>query len=275
MPSSVEGENCNNIENLYTETVRKNVIELVELKRQEKNREEIRKVKKKMLAENYEFLSKVYGEPKQVFDYEYVDKTGNSVKLENMTPVKFVAKFLTIDIQNFIFISNVPQWNRTYGQKIKNLATTNIKNIKGTEFLHISSEELKELAVKQLKDDIPVNVGISLQKFANKKLGILDTSLYNYEELIKYKKLKKEEGISFNDINLHHWMTITGVYLDKNNKPTRWKVEDSYGEKERIKGYYVMNDNYFTDYVFTVIIHKKYLSEKQLKLYHQKAIIEK
>lgn len=274
MPTSVEGENCENIENLYTETIRKNLIELVELKKQGKDNQEIRKIKKQMLAENYEFLSKVYGEPKQIFNYEYIDKDRNHVKLENITPIQFVQRFLSIDIDNYVFISHTPQWNRTYGQKIRNPNVVNERKIKGTDFLHISSKELKELAIKQLKDNMPVIVGISIQKFADKKLGILDTRLYDYEKLVPYKKLKKEDGMSFGDIDLHHWMTITGVHLE-NNKPKRWKVEDSYGDKEKVNGYYIMNDNYFTDYVFTVIIHKKYLSKKQLELYNQKVIIEK
>ncbi len=75
------------------------------------------------------------------------------------------------------------------------------------------------------------------------------------------------------DIELHHWMTITGVQIEE-GVPQRWKVEDSYGDKEKINGYYIINDNYFDKYVFTVIINKKYLSKKQLELYNQKGIIE-
>lgn len=274
MPSSIEGENCQNIENLYTETIRKNLKELVELKKQGKPNQELRKVKKRMLAENYEFLSKVYGEPKQIFNYNYIDKNGNSVKLKNITPLEFVQQFLTLDIDNYVFISNSPHWNSKYGQKFRNPYAVNERRKKGTDYLHITSKELKKLAIQQLKDNIPVVVGIFIRKFTDKKLGILDTRLYDYEKSISYKRLNKEDGMSFGDIELHHWMTITGVYLE-NNESKRWKVEDSYGDKEKVNGYYVMNDNYFTDYVFTVIIHKKYLSKKQLELYNQKAIIEK
>lgn len=125
-----------------------------------------------------------------------------------------------------------------------------------------------------MKDNIPVMVGISIKKFANFKYGILNTRLYKYENLVKYKKLTKEEGLTIDDIFLHHWMTITGVYTE-NGKPKRWKVEDSYGSDTRVNGYWVMNDNYFTDYVFTCIINKKYLSKRQLELYNKKAIREK
>lgn len=65
-------------------------------------------------------------------------------------------------------------------------------------------------------------------------------------------------------------MTITGVHLE-NNSPIRWKVEDSYGDKEKVNGYYIMNDNYFDDFVITIIVDKKYLDEKQHKLWEQKS----
>lgn len=185
-----------------------------------------------------------------------------------------MADNLNMDIENFVFISNVPKRNRKYGEKLKNLESININKMKYVEFLHISAQELKELSIKQLKDHIPVMVGIYIRKFADKKSGVLDTRLYDYENLIKYKNLNKEAGMLLGDIELHHWMTITGVQIEE-GVSKRWKVEDTYGDKEKVNGYYIMNDNYFDKYVFTVIINKKYLSKKQLELYNQKGIIEK
>lgn len=274
MPTTSEGKNATRVTNLFSETVRSNSITLLKLKNQNKKIEEIRKVKTKMLADNYEFLSKVYGEPVNTFNYDYIDKNGNSVSLKNITPNQFVNQFLTIDIENFVFISNVPKKNRKYGQKLRTPSLININKIKYVEFLHISTKELKELTIKQLKDNIPVMVGIYIRKFADKESGVLDTRLYDYENLVKYKSLNKEDGMLVGDIELHHWMTITGVQIEEGISK-RWKVEDSYGDKEKANGYYIMNDNYFDKYVFTVIINKKYLSKKQLELYDQKGIIEK
>ncbi len=274
MPTTFEGENATRVTNLFSETVRSNAITLLKLKRQNKNIKELRKIKSRMLADNYEFLSKVYGEPVKTFNYDYIDKNGNNVSLENITPNQFAKQFLSIDIENFVFISNVPKKNRIYGQKLKNPTSININKMKYVEFLHISSKELKDLSIRQLKDNIPVMVGIYIRKFADKNSGVLDTRLYDYENLVKYKNLNKEDGMLVGDIELHHWMTITGVQIEE-EKPKRWKVEDSYGDREKVNGYYIMNDNYFDKYVFTVIVNKKYLSKKQLELYNQKGIIEK
>lgn len=273
MPITFEGQNAIKVNNLYSETVKKNAISLMQLKKQNTPIKEIRKAKYKMLEENYEFLSKVYGEPTRTFTYEYIDKDGNNIILKNITPIQFAEKFLSIDIENFVFISNTPEWNIVYGQKLKDYQSININKMKYVEFLHISSEELKQLSIKQLKDNIPVMVGICIRKFVDNISGVLDTRLYDFESLVKYKKLSKEDGLSLRDIELHHWMTITGVQIENGN-PKRWKVEDSYGDKEKVNGYYIMNDNYFDEYVFTVIIHKEYLSPKQLDLYNKKALAD-
>lgn len=273
MPITIEGENAIRVTNLFSETVRSNAITLLKLKKQNKSIEELRKIKLKMLSDNYELLSKVYGEPVKTFNYNYTDKNRNNVSLKNVTPNQFAEQFLSIDIDNFVFISNVPKKNRKYGGKLKNQTSININKMKYVEFLHLSIKELKDLSIKQLKDNIPVMVGIYIRKFADKKSGVLDTRLYDYENLVKYKNLNKEVGMLVGDIELHHWMTITGVQIE-DELPKRWKVEDSYGDKEKVNGYYIMNDNYFDKYVFTVIINKKYLSKKQLELYNQKGIIE-
>lgn len=100
--------------------------------------------------------------------------------------------------------------------------------------------------------------------------GILDTRIYNYEKKLGLKRLNKEIAMKLGETQIQHFMVFTGVQIE-NGKPVRWKVEDSYGDKEKVNGYYIMNDNYFDDFVITIIVNQKYLNEKQHKLWEQKA----
>ena len=43
-------------------------------------------------------------------------------------------------------------------------------------------------------------------------------------------------------------------------------------QKKKVDGYYIMNDNYFDEFILQAIINKKYLSEEQLELLKQDAI---
>ncbi len=105
----------------------------------------------------------------------------------------------------------------------------------------------------------------------DKKSGILDIRLYNYKDTLDFKPLTKRESLDLHDIEMHHTMTFCGVHLIE-DKPVRWKVEDSYGDKEKENGYYIMNDNFFNEFVLNVIIDKKYLSKEQLELLEQESI---
>ena len=99
----------------------------------------------------------------------------------------------------------------------------------------------------------------------------LDTRLYDYKNVLGVTPLTKKEGQNTNSIHFHHCMDICGVHI-VDDKPIRWKVEDSFGNALKNKGYSIMNDNFFDKYVFAVIIHKKYLSQEQLEAWNQKPI---
>lgn len=46
------------------------------------------------------------------------------------------------------------------------------------------------------------------------------------------------------------------------NKTVKWKVENSWGKQFGKNGLFMMSDGWFDDYVFTVIVHKKYVPAK-------------
>lgn len=104
MPDSVESKNAKTITDLYKEKVKKDVIELIELRNKRENIEKLRKVKNTYLKENYILLSKIFGEPVQKFDYEYKDKNGKNIKIENITPIEFKEKFLTLNLDDFVLV---------------------------------------------------------------------------------------------------------------------------------------------------------------------------
>lgn len=114
-------------------------------------------------------------------------------------------------------------------------------------------------------------MGAHILKYRDVKSGVLDIRLYNYEKTMNLKRLTKEEALNTNDISMHHAMTFIGVNI-KDGKPERWKVEDSYGNKSKVDGCYIMNDNFFEEFVMEVVIHKKYLNESQLEMLKQEPI---
>lgn len=276
MHNTAESNNYEKWWELYREKVKSDVIHLLEYKKKENDKIKLEEMKCQFLQENYSFLSKILGEPPLKFDYKYMNNNQEKISIEKITPLEFRKKYITLNVQDYIVMANDHYgWNKEYNRKYRYYDYTNIYKKTDTELLNVTSKELKELAIKQLKDGIPVYIGLCFKKNCRDDVsGVLDTRLYKYEEDVGARRLTKEIAMKLNETYIQHFMTLTGVYVE-NEKPIRWKVEDSYGDKEKVNGYYIMNDNYFDDFVITIIVDKKYLSESQSKLWEQKAKLVK
>ena len=75
-PDTVESTTVQNVEYLYTEKIKKDILKLIELKKNGMDINVLRIEKKKFLQENYILLCKIYGEPTTKFNFEYKDKDG-------------------------------------------------------------------------------------------------------------------------------------------------------------------------------------------------------
>jgi bleomycin hydrolase len=56
------------------------------------------------------------------------------------------------------------------------------------------------------------------------------------------------------------------VDLDHDEQPRKWRVENSWGTEHGDKGYEMMTDAWFEEYLYEITVHKKYLSEELLDL---------
>jgi bleomycin hydrolase len=81
----------------------------------------------------------------------------------------------------------------------------------------------------------------------------------------------KEDMLDARESAMNHAMVLTGVNL-VDDKPTRWKIENSWGDKTANKGYYICSDTWFDKYVFEAVVNKKYLSAADKKVLKQKPI---
>ena len=274
MPNPKEGEDGEKISRIFREKVKKDVISLIEEKKQGKNEEELRNLTKTYAKQNYIFLSKILGEPPMTFDLEYKDKNGTYISQKQITPIDFKIQYLTLNLDDFVSIANTPMYNKEYNKVYRLKHFGNVYKNSYRQFLNLPIEDLKRCAVKQLKDGMPVYISLDIaNKYVYEKQGILDTRIYNYEKALDMHSLDKREGLDLSEFHSSHSMAITGVNI-VNEHIERWKVEDSYGagSDEKPNGYYTMNDNYFDKFTMDIIINKKYLTEEQRKMLDQEPI---
>ena len=68
-------------------------------------------------------------------------------------------------------------------------------------------------------------------------------------------------------------MTLTAVDLDKDGNPIKWKVENSWGANNGVNGCLIMTNRWFNEYMFRLVVDKKYVPETLLKEFDQKPLM--
>lgn len=64
-----------------------------------------------------------------------------------------------------------------------------------------------------------------------------------------------------------HAMVITAVHLDKDGKPIRYKVENSWGDAPGDKGWFIMTDAWFEQFVYQVVVPKSLAPKELVKVF--------
>ncbi len=90
--------------------------------------------------------------------------------------------------------------------------------------------------------------------------GVWDAALFDYEGVYGTElAMDKESRVRRHDSLMTHAILLTGVdVLDGRSR--RWRVENSWGTTGGAEGFYTMNDSWFDEYVFEVVVSKQRLS---------------
>ena len=228
------------------------------------DQEGLEKARKTFLNEIYRMVAIAVGEPPKTFDLEYRDDDKNYHLEKNMTPVSFFNKYFDVDLDDYVVLTNAP--DHEYGKLYHLGAEDNVEGGSPILLLNVPMEYLEQAAVAQLKDGEAVWFGNDVLQQMDRKTGYLDTDLYKLEDLFAVDlSLSKADRLATGVGEVSHAMTLVGVDED-NGDIRQWKVENSWGDKSGEKGFFVMSHNWFKEYVYEVVVHKKYLTKDQQEL---------
>ena len=239
--------------------------------------EELRADKQEMLETIYRVLCICLGTPPKRFTWEVRDKDKNFTRVEDITPQDFFAQYVGWDLSDYVTVINAPTQDKPYGKTYTVQYLGSVRDGKyPVKYLNLPMNDLRKLTIKQLKDGKGVWFGSDVGQFSEQKGGYLTSDILEVGELFGTSfGMTKEERLDFKDSCMTHAMVITGVDLDEKGKPIRWKVENSWGEDVGEKGYYVMDDKWFGEFAFQILLEKKYLNKEQKKQFEQKPIMLK
>lgn len=236
-------------------------VKLRTMVREGKPADEIQKEKNEALGKIYTFLCSCYGEPPKAFDFEYYDADKKYHAERGLTPVSFAEKYVADLLAETVSCIHAPTkdkpWHKTYTIQLLG----NVVGGKPVKHLNLKMDELKAAIIAQLQAGKVVWFGSDVGHFGERELGLWDDQTFNLELLTGMNmKIDKADALDYGFAAMNHAMCLTGVNL-VDGKPTRWKIENSWGDKNGAKGYYICSDTWFDEYVFQAAIEKEYLGD--------------
>lgn len=265
-PETFQSSNTAEIDKLLNKYIRKFAYNIRNTK------VDIQAEKDEYIKNIYKILCSSFGVPPKEFSFEYVDKDKNYHIIKNLTPLKFYKEIVPIDLNDYVSIINSPTDDKPFNKVYTVDFLGNV--LEGNEiiYLNLEIERLKELAISQLKERETVWFGSDCGKEADRENGIWDDKTFDIDTLFQINsEMSKGAMLDTRESAMNHAMVITGVNLD-DDKPTKWKIENSWGDDVANKGYYTATDTWFSKFVYQIVVNKKYLTEKEQEILKEEKI---
>lgn len=223
----------------------------------------------------YHMLTLAYGEPVKEFYWAPKDKSGKLLSKPKLyTPLSFYKEVCQPEEDlnaDYVMLMNDP--SRPYNKVYEIDMDRHVYDGHNWLYLNLDIDDLAPLAIASLQDSVPMYFSCDVGKQLNRANGLLDVNNYDYNSLLGTTfGMTKKQRIQTHDSGSSHAMTLMAVDLDESGKPVKWKVENSWGPTYGYAGHLIMTDEWFREYMFRLVVNKKYIPENILALLKQKPV---
>lgn len=266
MPETYSSDNTSQISRLIGLKLKEFGLQLREKAVQGAKEKALMQSKTEMLGTVYRMLALAFGEPVEHFTWTIKGET------KEYTPLSFYKEFLGNDLKNgYVMLMNDP--SREFYKCYEIDYDRHVYDGKNWTYVNLPVEEIKEMAVKSIKDSTMMYFSCDVAKFMDSKRGTLDLNNFDYESLMGTTfGMDKKERIQTFSSGSSHAMTLMAVDLDAEGRPKKWMVENSWGAESGYQGHLIMTDEWFDEYMFRLVVEKKYVSDKVLDILKQKPV---
>lgn len=233
-----------------------------------------RRRKEEQMEDVYRVLAITLGappKPNDTFVWEYYT-TAKVYKRITSTPLSFYKDYSTVDVASAISLIHDPR-NQPGLYTVQRLG--NVWGGRPVLYVNTKIDNLKEVAIALLKADVPVWFGCDVGKSSSSALGLMDTDLFDMDGAFGTSVgLSKTQRLETGDSALTHAMTLTAVHLNDAGKPIRWRVENSWSASAGDKGFFLMSDKWFSEYVLQIVADRKRVPKHLVKVFEEGTPIE-
>ena len=225
---------------------------------------DVQALKVSILKDVYRVLALCLGVPPTEFTWRNDGKT--------YTPQEFYKQYLGQDLENnYVMVMNNPTLE--YGKVYEIDYDRHVYDGQNWVYVNLPMDRIKEMAIASIKDNTALYFSCDVAKFLDRSKGVADIDNFDYQSLLGVDYgMDKRDRILTHASGSTHAMTLIAVDI-KDGKPVKWMVENSWGETSGYKGNIIMTDEWFDNYMFRLVVEKKYVPGDVLSMMNQKPVL--
>ena len=267
-PESVASSNSRELNQYLNKLLRQDAQILRDLIAGGADQATVQAKKEELLQEIFNYLAMTLGLPPRQFDFAYRDKDDNYQSEKNITPQAFFEKYVGLKLSDYVSVINAPTADKPYGKSYTVEMLGNVVGAPSVRYINLPMDRFKELAIAQMKAGETVWFGSDVGQVSDRQKGILATNVYDFTASMDINLTQDKAGrLDYSESLMTHAMVLTGVDLDADGKPVKWKVENSWGDKVGQKGYFVASDAWMDEYTYQIVVRKDFLTAEELAAY--------
>ncbi len=260
MPETYATAHTGSLNAILNRKLRGDAMELREMHAAGKPSAELRTAKEAMLKEVYTILALNFGVPPQKFVWRYESKDSVQVPPKEYTPRSFYDEVIDTKLEDMVAIFDHP--GVEYFEYYELGRSRSFADRTDLRFINLPIDSLKRYSLATLLGDQPVYFSCDIGQDNYGGKGVLAREIFDFKSLYGFDvRLSKRERVLTRDSYPNHSMVLTGVDT-VNGVATKWKVENSWGDKPGDKGWWTMYDDWFDEFVYCVIVDKKLLTKE-------------
>ncbi len=269
MPETACSKNTGDLDGYLTRYLRKCAYELRSAHAAGSTADDLRAYKADMMENVQRLLVTCLGNPPATFDVRLRDKDDNLVLSGTYTPQEFYDEAVGLNLDDYVSLISAPTADKPFNRTYTVARLGNVVEAGGVRYLNLTPAELKAAAIAQLKDDLPVWFGCDVDQSFVRADGIMDLRALDIDGLFGFDVMAgfdKAARLDYGESLMTHAMVLEGVNFDAAGNSTLWKVENSWGKDRAKDGFDSLTDEWFDEYVYQVVVDKKYLTPEQREL---------
>ena len=273
MTETESSSNSSRMNSILNYQIRQGAKKIRDSYAQESGLDEMRRIKNQALQVIHHVLCIHLGTPPSRFDWQWKDKDGKFTRDGEMTPLEFAKKYVATPLEEYVCLVHDPRESSPMGRTFTVAYLGNVVDAPPIKYLNVDISVMKDITLRMLQDGKPVWMGCDTGKQMHRDLGLWDSDLFDYEGVYGADfDLDKAARLEYHQTRMTHAMMFTGVDV-VDGQPRRWRVENSWADKVGDKGFFLMNDSWFAEYMFEIAAPRDYLPADLQEALEQEPIV--